>query len=123
MKKIFFNKQGTKKMKKIITAKHFFLYKTVSNETFSQLRTLEQEFPHLTSTRIVLRHQKGTFSGEMVVKGRKVHIMAKSQGKDLPTVIDEMIQKAGTQIRKNREKKKHTRRKSVSAIEQHIQYG
>jgi len=104
-------------MKKIITAKKFFLYKTVSSEIFSQLSDLEQEFPNLTSARIVLHHQKGTFSGEMVVNGRKVHIIAKAQGKDLPTVIDEMIQKAETQIRKHKEKKTHTRRKSVSAID------
>ena len=108
-------------MKKIITAKKFFLYKTVQAEIFSQLSELEQEFPNLTSTRIVLHHQKGTFSGEMVVNGRKVHIIAKAQGRDLPTVIDEMIQKAETQIRKNKEKKTYNRRKGVSAIEQHIQ--
>ena len=109
-------------MKKIITAKKFFLYKTVSNEIFSQLLTLEQEFPHLTSTRIVLHHQKGTFSGEMVVNGRKIHIIAKAQGKVLLSVIDDMIQNAGTQIRKRKEKKKYTKRKGVSAIEQYIQY-
>ena len=108
-------------MKKIITAKKFFLYKTVQAEIFSQLFTLEQSFPNLTSARIVLRHQKGTFSGEMVVNGRKVHIIAKAQGKDLPTVIDEMIQKAETQIRKHKAKKTHIRRKGVSEIEQYIQ--
>lgn len=107
-------------MKKIITAKKFFLYKTVSAEIFSQLSGLEQEFPNLTSTRIVLRHQKGTFSGEMVVNGRKVHIISKAKGKVLLSVIDEMIHKAETQIRKRKKKYNPNKRMGVSQIEQHI---
>lgn len=109
-------------MKKIITAKHFFLYKSVSKEIFSHLAELEHQFLHLTSTRIVIRHQKGIFSGNMVVNGRKVHIIAKATGKVLLSVIDEMIQKAETQIRKQKKKIKLKKRISVSQLEQHIQY-
>ncbi len=107
-------------MKKIITAKHFFLYKTIQAEIFNQLLGLEQEFPHLTSTRIVLHHQKGTFSGEMVVNGRKIHIISKAKGRNLLSVIYEMIQKTEIQIRKRKDKTNHTKRKGISELEQHM---
>ncbi len=104
-------------MKKIITAKHFFLYKTVSNETFSQLSGLENEYPYLTSARIVLHHQKGTFSGEMVVNGPRIHFISKAQGRDLLLVIDDLIQKAEIQIRKHKEKRRYIRMKNKRSLE------
>ena len=107
-------------MEKIIASRHFHVYDQVKQRILGELDILEAEFQYLTSARVVLDHQKNTFSAEITVHGRRLHIDAKAKAEGLIPAIDAMFAKAERQIRKHFDKKKNHNHRSVSDIEREI---
>lgn len=91
-------------MSVIVSVKSGNLSDTLKTYAEEKANTIVENYPKITSVRVILDTEKSRHKAEIIVRGKNVNIEADEETFDMYDSIDGAIEKANTQLKKHVDK-------------------
>ncbi|HAR67135.1 MAG TPA: ribosome-associated translation inhibitor RaiA [Lentisphaeria bacterium] len=104
-------------MEKIISGRRRELTDAIKSHVLSGLDRLESEYEKLTSARVVVDRQKLEHHVEVILHGSHIEIEANGRDENLWCAIDQAVDRAERQLRRELDKRNNHHHKSLAEID------
>ena len=94
-------------MSVIVSVRNGDISDTLKTYADNKANAIIDDFPKITSVRVILETQKSRYKAEILVRGKNLNIEADYESFDLYDSIDAVIDKANTQLRRHFDKAQH----------------
>jgi len=91
-------------MEIIISGRHLEIDDLIREHTERKVSRLAEDYPKLTTARVVLDVERNWRLAEIIVTGKNINLEAKAKSSDMFVSVDEAVEKLEKQLRRYLEK-------------------
>ncbi|HJO92131.1 MAG TPA: ribosome-associated translation inhibitor RaiA [Victivallales bacterium] len=88
----------------IVSVRNGNISETLKTYAEDKITSLIENFPKITSARVILDAQKSRYEAEVIIRGKNFNVEASDESFDMYDSIDSIADKANTQLRKHYDK-------------------
>ena len=91
-------------MSVIVSIRNGNISDTLKQYAENKAETIANDYPKITSVRVILDCQKSRYKAEIIVRGKNLNIEADFESFDMYDSIDAVVEKTNTQLRRHIDK-------------------
>ncbi len=91
-------------MSVIVSIRNGNISDTLKQYAENKAKVIANDFPKITSVRVILDCQKSRYKAEIIVRGKNLNIEADFESFDMYDSIDAVVEKTNTQLRRHIDK-------------------